>query len=397
LLCRGGVFINHIIWAYDWGGRPRDAFAQKHDSIWLYGKSKKHTFNADDIRIPYQTEIKGRKNPLVSQEKFDKGKIPTANWILPVIHAMSPERIGYPTQKPEALLERIIKASSNEGDVVLDCFVGGGTTCAVADKLNRKWIGIDQSVQAIKVSEARINNQQIKLGQAGVKEKGVQDQFIFDAKPFEVKLHKYDYDTLRYRDAFEFEEWIVEAFGGTCNAKQRGDMGLDGKKDGAPIQVKRSDGIGRNVVDNFASAIKRFYGSSYQSRLNDKIVDGYIIAFTFGKGAREEVARLKNEEGLIIELVEVENIVPIAKKPHLAVNFEDLGLDEKQNRKIKFTATSQDRSKIQVYQWDFNFNETNGFNADVMRDLTGEVEHDFKAGEYVIACKITDICNLVIG
>jgi hypothetical protein len=304
---------------------------------------------------------------------------------------MSNERIGYPTQKPEALLERIIKASSNEGDVVLDCFVGGGTTCAVADKLNRKWIGIDQSVQAIKVSEARINNQQIKLGQAGVKEKGVQDQFIFDAKPFEVKLHKYDYDTLRYRDAFEFEEWIVEAFGGTCNAKQRGDMGLDGKKDGAPIQVKRSDGIGRNVVDNFASAIKRFYGSSYQSRLNDKIVDGYIIAFTFGKGAREEVARLKNEEGLIIELVEVENIVPIAKKPHLAVNFEDLGLDEKQNRKIKFTATSQDRSKIQVYQWDFNFNETNGFNADVMRDLTGEVEHDFKAGEYVIACKITDI------
>jgi len=110
-------------------------------------------------------------------------------------------------------------------------------------------------------------------------------------------------------------------------------------------------------------------------------------AFFYNK----EVARLKNEEGLIIELVEVENIVPIAKKPHLAVNFEDLGLDEKQNRKIKFTATSQDRSKIQVYQWDFNFDEKNGFNADVMRDLTGEVEHDFKAGEYVIACKITDI------
>lgn len=73
--------------------------------------------------------------------------------------ASGTERIGYPTQKPEALLERIIKASSNEGDVVLDAFVGGGTTIAVANKLNRKWIGIDQSVQAIAVCQARIDKQ----------------------------------------------------------------------------------------------------------------------------------------------------------------------------------------------------------------------------------------------
>ena len=67
-----------------------------------------------------------------------------------------PERIGYPTQKPEALLERIIKASSNKGDVVLDPFLGGGTTISVAEKLSRKWIGIDQSMIAVKVSEGRI-------------------------------------------------------------------------------------------------------------------------------------------------------------------------------------------------------------------------------------------------
>ena len=94
------------------------------------------------------------------------------------IRANNKERIGYPTQKPEALLERIIKCATNEGDTVLDCFVGGGTTVAVADKLNRNWIGIDQSVQAIKVTEFRLNKQQALF-----------------SKPFTVQLHKYDYDT----------------------------------------------------------------------------------------------------------------------------------------------------------------------------------------------------------
>ena len=123
------------------------------------------------------------------------------------------ERIGYPTQKPEALLERIIKCATNEEDVVLDPFNGGGTTVAVADKFNRQWIGIDSSVAAIKVTQFRLDKKQTD---------------IF-AKPFTVQLHKYDYDTLRYKDAFEFEKFIVQQIGGTSNTKQRGDLGLDGK------------------------------------------------------------------------------------------------------------------------------------------------------------------------
>ena len=362
-------FRNEIVWSYDWGGRPKDLFAQKHDTIWFYTKGKKWTFNTDDIRIPYQTEIKGRKNPLVSQEKFDKGKIPTANWIMPVIHAMSPERIGYPTQKPEALLERIIKASSNEGDVVLDCFVGGGTTIAVAERLKRKWIGVDQSVAAIKVTEARLNKQRQLW-----------------SEPFSVKLHKYDYDTVRYTDAFEFENWIVEQFGGEPNAKQRGDMGLDGKKNGVPIQVKRSDGIGRNVVDNFKSAMGRFFGKDIEKRKGDKIVDGYIIAFSFGKGAVEEVARLKNEEGLIIELIKVEDIVPLASKPKVELFFEDLGV-EKEKRKIKFIAKAD--SKIEIYQWDFAF-DGKEFKPSEMFEKSNEIETLFEKGSHVIICKAVD-------
>ncbi len=419
-----GNFRNEIVWKYTTRVSSKKYWNKRHDSIFFYTKSQDYTFNWQEIKMPLSpntikkyklkdengfyrlngrgitgSPIKSAKDVAAEWEKthphlvvrdyLKDGQPPEDIIEIDIVNQNSHERIGYPTQKPEALLERIIKASSNEGDVVLDCFVGGGTTIAVADRLSRKWIGIDQSVQAIRVSEARINNQQIRMGQRA-DEKASQSAIIFDTKPFSVKLHKYDYDTIRYSDAFEFEEWIVEQFGGTPNAKQRGDMGLDGKKDGAPIQVKRSDGIGRNVVDNFAAASKRFYGGAYQSRLGDKITDGYIIAFSFGKGAIEEVARLKNEEGLIIELVKVEDIIPIAKKPHLELSFEDLGLDSKELRRIKFTASSQDKAKIQMYQWNFNFDEKNGFKADIMRDLTGEVEFEFTSGEYEIACQVTD-------
>ena len=194
---------------------------------------------------------------------------------------------------------------------------------------------------------------------------------------------------MRYSDAFEFETWIVEQFGGEANAKQRGDMGLDGKKDGVPIQVKRSDNIGRNVVDNFKSAMARFFGKAFEGRKGDKIVDGYIIAFSFSKGAYEEIARLKNEEGLLISLVKVEDIIPIATKPKLEIDFKDLGLDEKNNRIVEFMAKTE--AKMELYQWQFNYKQADGFRCDVMLDKVGTQSHKFTAGEYVIACKIVDV------
>jgi DNA modification methylase len=204
-----------------------------------------------------------------------------------ILNVQTKESIGYPTQKPEALLERIINMASNEGDTVLDPFMGGGSTIAVADRLNRHWVGVDQSAMAVKVTELRLQKQA--------------DLF---SSPYTVQLHKYDYDTLRYKDAFQFESWIVQQFGGTPNARQRGDMGLDGKtSDGAPIQVKRSDNIGRNVIDNFKSAVERFDKNLFEKNIAAKKPIGYIIAFSFGKGAIEEVARLKNKEDRIIKLV----------------------------------------------------------------------------------------------
>jgi len=284
------------------------------------------------------------------------------------------ERIGYPTQKPEALMERIIKMASNEGDVVLDPFVGGGTTIAVADKLNRQWIGIDQSPMAVKVTEFRLQKQ----------------TDLFTA-PYAVQLYKYDYDTLRYKDAFEFENWIVQQFGGTGNVKQRGDFGLDGRMgDNTPIQVKRSDNIGRNVIDNFLSAVQRYDKSLFTKNVKAKNPVGYIIAFSFGKGIIEEVARLKNEDNIIVKLIKVDEIVPIAVKPVIGVHINELERDDKGNRKIEFVAQGQSPAGIEFYSWDFTYNKDKGFKPSVIIDKEGKQTLTLKAGAHSIAVKVVD-------
>ena len=295
------------------------------------------------------------------------------------VQSNAQERIGYPTQKSEALLERIIKCASNEGDVVLDPFVGGGTTIAVADRLNRRWIGIDQSVAAVKVTEFRLNRQR--------------DLF---SKPFVVQLHKYDYDTLRFQDAFAFESWIIQQFGGFANAKQKGDLGIDGRtRDGLPIQVKRSDNIGRNVIDNFKAACERFDKTLFAQRKAAGQPVGVLIAFSFGKGAVQEVARLKNEENLTITLVTVDAIVPIAKKPTLTVEFRDLGLDAKQQREIEFTAVGASEAGIEFYAWDFAYDaEQSQFKPQVLRDKEGKQTQKFPAGTHRIAVKVVDLDGL---
>ena len=293
---------------------------------------------------------------------------------IPAINTMAKERIGYPTQKPESLMERIINMASNKGDVVLDPFVGGGTTITVADKLEREWIGIDQSPMAVKVTDFRLQKQ------AG----------LFSA-PYTVQLYKYDYDTLRYKDAFEFENWIVQQFGGTGNVKQRGDFGLDGKtSDNTPIQVKRSDNIGRNVIDNFLSAVQRYDKNLFEKNIKDNKPVGFIIAFSFNKGAIEEVARLKNENNTVVKLIRVEEIVPIAVKPVIGIHINELERDSKGNRKIEFIAHGQSPAGIEFYSWDFAFNKDKGFKPTVIIDKEGKQILTLKAGTHSIAVKVVD-------
>ena len=144
-------FQNEIIWAYDYGGRPRNRWPAKHDNILYYVKNPAHfTFNRDEIdRIPYMAP------GLVGPEKAAKGKLPTDTWWQTIVPPGGRESTGYATQKPIAILRRIVTASSNPGDVVLDFFAGSGTTGAAAVELGRRFILVDDNLQAIEAMRVR--------------------------------------------------------------------------------------------------------------------------------------------------------------------------------------------------------------------------------------------------
>ena len=281
-------FVNEIIWRYSSGGASKHFYARNHDMIYFYTKTNKYLFNSDVIRIPRTQGSLNRIKNINGARTSLLDKLPEDIFEIQILNPMSKERIGYPTQKPEALLERIIKASSNEGDLVLDAFCGGGTTCAVARRLGRKFIGIDQSVRAIAVSKARLENQT--------------DLVINDV--YEVKTQKYSYDALKNMDPLNFETFIVEQFGGIPNLKQRGDGGKDGIKriDGVPIpiQVKQQDSVGRPVLQAFVGTL-----------MQTKSAKGFFIAFDFAKTAYEYVAEIKQSSGIDIDLVKVEDIIEV--------------------------------------------------------------------------------------
>lgn len=139
-----------ITWHYTQGMGRTKGFSPRHEDILYFTKSDDYTFNMDDIRIP-QKYYRARNNM--------KGANPGDVWQFSHIHYSNPERLKHPTQKPEALIKRIIQASSNEGEIVLDPFVGSGTTCAVAKLLKRKWIGIDINPEYIEMSKDRIKQE----------------------------------------------------------------------------------------------------------------------------------------------------------------------------------------------------------------------------------------------
>ncbi|MCG2622802.1 site-specific DNA-methyltransferase [Arthrobacter sp. I2-34] len=145
-------FLNEIIWAYDYGARATRRWPTKHDNILVYVKdpARYHFDSAAVDREPYMAP------GLVTPEKAARGKLPTDVWWHTIVSPTGREKTGYPTQKPEGLLRRIVAASSREGDWVLDFFAGSGTLGAVAASLGRQFVCVDQNPQAIEVMRRRL-------------------------------------------------------------------------------------------------------------------------------------------------------------------------------------------------------------------------------------------------
>ena len=148
-------FINEIIWAYDYGAKPRNRWPPKHDNILFYAKDPhRYTFNVDAVeREPYMAP------GLVGAEKAARGKLPTDTWWHTIVPTNGKERTGYPTQKPLGVLRRILSASSNPGDTVLDFFAGSGTTGAACLELGREFILVDDNPEALRVMAQRFRGQ----------------------------------------------------------------------------------------------------------------------------------------------------------------------------------------------------------------------------------------------
>jgi site-specific DNA-methyltransferase (adenine-specific) len=146
------AFINEVIWAYDYGGRAKDRWPAKHDTILVYAKVPgAHFFDQDAIeRIPYMAP------GLVTPEKAERGKLPTDVWWHTIVPTNGHEKTGYPNQKPEGILKRVIQASSAPGDWIIDFFAGSGTTGSVAAQFDRKFVMVDDNPEAVSTMRSRL-------------------------------------------------------------------------------------------------------------------------------------------------------------------------------------------------------------------------------------------------
>lgn len=233
----GGHYLNEIVWCYRGGGVPRKDFAKKHDIIFRYSRGSDYTFNLDDVRIPYSADVMAstasrydksyRPNKIYEGYRPNpRGKHPEDWWeIQPIMPSDKKERMGYPTQKPEALLERIIKASSNPGDTVLDAYCGCGTTVAVAQRLERRWIGIDITYQSIALILKRLEDQNRANWAA------VEAQIQLDGVPRDIASAIALANRRDDRTRKEFEKWAVLTYSrnqARINEKKGADAGIDG-------------------------------------------------------------------------------------------------------------------------------------------------------------------------
>ena len=201
-------FRNEIIWHYDYGARPKTMFGRKHDNVVWYTKGESWKFFPDEVLVPYESGMTEWRYTHGGQagKEMPAGKVPSDVWDIK-LNAMSHEHLGFPTQKPEALIERMVAATTEAGDLVADVFAGSGTTLAVAEKLGRRWIGCDLGRYSVHVTRKRM------LGIEGCHPFEVLNLGKYERRYWQVATFGDDLDDDGVISLYEYVAFILKLYG----------------------------------------------------------------------------------------------------------------------------------------------------------------------------------------
>jgi DNA modification methylase len=347
---KGGDFRNEIIWHYRRWTNVQNQFQSMHDIILFYSKSENNAFNFTEVEMSESQKKKFERGwdsnvihtntekysqlIVYNKTKFENavkaGAIQKERFkniiyrerplvaasdviIMPVLNSQAKERLGYQTQKPEALLERIIKASSNEGDLILDSYCGCGTTVAVAEGLNRNWIGIDITYQSISLILKRLEDSFGKSVLNDIEINGIPEDF----ESAVALAHKKDDKTRK-----EFEKWAVLTYSNNramINEKKGADAGIDGiaymqdRNENSDIELKQVLFSVKSDKAPHVSYIRDLHGTIER----EKAAMGYLITLypptkdmiTECKKIGKYKNKLMEQEYPKIEIVTVEDIL----------------------------------------------------------------------------------------
>lgn len=413
---------NEIVWSYHSGGASSRYFGRKHDILFWYARDEKQYFFDDShVRVPYtestlkaynKTDAEGNRYKLITHRDGTEEKVPAKNlergrlltdvWEdIPHIANWSGEKVGYPTQKPEKLIERIILSLCPQDGTVADFFCGGGTTAAVAQRLERKWLACDQSRVAVAITADRVTKQ--------VEEKTGK---VFPVPDFTVE-HWGIYDAQRLAAAplEQFRAFVLSAFGASVEER---DLGVHGYKGAIPVLVgapNPKEGVTATDVQAFANAVRRT--PRYQQ---GDLRDGIVLAWAFRPDAQEAADRLRQLEqtdlnflrlnmiridsppfrqhvaALSTEHADYATFLTFVQPPQVEVGYKRTG-----TRTYTFdaseTAVMNAGAKIINVQWDFHYEKR--FSSTLARGNKKEpavqVTYEFPAtGKRRVACKVQD-------
>ncbi|RLG27480.1 hypothetical protein DRO03_12000 [Methanosarcinales archaeon] len=418
-------FRNEIIWHYATGGAGKEEYAKKHDNILYYAKSGKYKFYPERIKIP-RTEkaLKRAQNPKGARISSDDIlKLPTDIWEIPALNPMEKERVDFNTQKPERLLEKIILASSDNGDLVADFFPGSGTTLAVAEKLNRRWIGSDFSKVAIQIIRNRLVNQ--------------------DAKPFLIEnIGNYQRQMIYLHGAriYEMQRIILKLYGATPR-KDFSDMGVRKAEDGVtelvwvsypdrPVPAKKVEELARRADHLDGRGFKRLVilGWDYEYNYNELLAarkraeadkwNVQVVSKNIPPEVYEYLKKAKSEE----EIEPLKEKIFFHEKPYLKVLKPmieassdkakvTIGIDkyvlfdipiEKEKERLKVRAIARDNFAALLdywaVDWDYDgltfkseWQAFRGFGKRVKTVPTKTSKELGRGREYSIAIRVVDV------